>query len=294
MKKEAKGTAPARKKKQSQWKMVVRRLMKNKIAMLGLFILIIIILACLFAPLIAPYSATEMDYANILSTPSKEHWFGCDALGRDIFSRILYGGRYSLALGFAGSMFGSLIGLVFGLIAGYAGGQTDMILMRVIDIISAIPGMLLAIIISTALGSGFFNTVIALSVGSIPGTIRQVRALCLKEREQEYIEACRANNCSHIKIMFKHMLPNIISPMIVGMTMGIGMTIMSASGLSFIGLGIQPPTPEWGAMLSDGRSYVLLYPHLMLFPGLAITLLVLSVNLLGDGLRDALDPRLKD
>lgn len=281
-------------KRQTQFSIVMKRLLKNKVAMGGLAVITIMILVSVLAPFITKYSPTEMDYANILSTPSKEHWFGCDALGRDIFSRVLHGGRYSLALGFAGTLFGSFIGTVFGLVAGYAGGRTDMLLMRFMDIISAIPGMLLAIIISTALGSGFFNTVLALSVGGIPATIRQVRALCLKEREMEYIEASKSVNCSEIKIMFKHMLPNIISPMIVGMTMGIGVTIMSAAGLSFIGLGIQPPTPEWGAMLSDGRANVLIYPHLMLFPGIAITILVLSVNLFGDGLRDALDPKLKD
>lgn len=220
--------------------------------------------------------------------------FGCDALGRDIFSRCVYGARYSLSLGLAATVFGSAIGLFFGVIVGYIGGRTDNLVMRLMDIVSAIPGMLLAVIISTALGSGFFNTILAMSVGTIPGTIRQTRALCLKERQMEYIEASVSVNCPKLKIMFSHMLPNIISPLIVGMTMGIGFTIMGAAGLSFIGLGIQPPTAEWGAMLSDGRSMILLHPHLMLFPGLMIALTVLSFNLFGDGLRDALDPRLKD
>ena len=247
-----------------------------------------------FAPVIAPYSPTYQDFSAIYCKPNGEHWFGCDALGRDIFSRCVYGARYSLSLGLAATVFGSAIGLFFGVIVGYIGGRTDNLVMRLMDIVSAIPGMLLAVIISTALGSGFFNTILAMSVGTIPGTIRQTRALCLKERQMEYIEASVSVNCPKLKIMFSHMLPNIISPLIVGMTMGIGFTIMGAAGLSFIGLGIQPPTAEWGAMLSDGRSMILLHPHLMLFPGLMIALTVLSFNLFGDGLRDALDPRLKD
>ncbi len=281
-------------RKQSQFSMVMGRLMKNRIAVIGLVLLVLIILSAVFAPILSPYSPTEMDYANMLATPSWQHPFGTDALGRDMLSRVLYGGRDSLLLGFSATVFGSVLGTVLGLIIGYAGGRTDMLMMRLVDIIAAIPGMLLAIVISTALGSGFWNTVLAMSVGGIPATIRQVRALCLKEREMEYIEAAKASNCSELKIMFKHLLPNIVSMLIVGVTMGIGVSIMGAAGLSYIGLGIQPPEPEWGAMLADGRSMILLYPHLMLFPGIAIALTVLAVNLFGDGLRDALDPKLKD
>ncbi len=274
--------------------MILERLGQNKLAMIGLIIIALLAFMAIFAPVIAPYSPTYQDFSAIYCKPNGEHWFGCDALGRDIFSRCVYGARYSLSLGLAATVFGSAIGLFFGVIVGYIGGRTDNLVMRLMDIVSAIPGMLLAVIISTALGSGFFNTILAMSVGTIPGTIRQTRALCLKERQMEYIEASVSVNCPKLKIMFSHMLPNIISPLIVGMTMGIGFTIMGAAGLSFIGLGIQPPTAEWGAMLSDGRSMILLHPHLMLFPGLMIALTVLSFNLFGDGLRDALDPRLKD
>ena len=274
--------------------MILERLGQNKLAMIGLIIIALLAFMAIFAPVIAPYSPTYQDFSAIYCKPNGEHWFGCDALGRDIFSRCVYGARYSLSLGLAATVFGSAIGLFFGVIVGYIGGRTDNLVMRLMDIVSAIPGMLLAVIISTALGSGFFNTILAMSVGTIPGTIRQTRALCLKERQMEYIEASVSVNCPKLKIMFSHMLPNIISPLIVGMTMGIGFTIMGAAGLSFIGLGIQPPTAEWGAMLSDGRSMILLHPHLMLFPGLMIALTVLSFNLFGDGLRDALDPKLKN
>lgn len=287
------------KKRRRSWRktrtgMILERLGQNKLAMIGLIIIALLAFMAIFAPVIAPYSPTYQDFSAIYCKPNGEHWFGCDALGRDIFSRCVYGARYSLSLGLAATVFGSAIGLFFGVIVGYIGGRTDNLVMRLMDIVSAIPGMLLAVIISTALGSGFFNTILAMSVGTIPGTIRQTRALCLKERQMEYIEASVSVNCPKLKIMFSHMLPNIISPLIVGMTMGIGFTIMGAAGLSFIGLGIQPPTAEWGAMLSDGRSMILLHPHLMLFPGLMIALTVLSFNLFGDGLRDALDPRLKD
>ena len=166
-----------------------------------------------------------------------------------------------------------------------------MIWMRVMDIWSAIPGQLLAIVISTALGAGFVNTIIAMSNGGIPGSIRSSRAMCLKEREMEYLEAAKSINCSKFKIMYVHMLPNIVAPAIVGTTMSIGTTIMGAAGLSFIGLGIQPPSPEWGAMLSAGRSFILQYPHMLIFPGLALAITVLAINLFGDGLRDAIDPK---
>ena len=274
--------------------MILERLGQNKLAMIGLIIIALLAFMAIFAPVIAPYSPTYQDFSAIYCKPNGEHWFGCDALGRDIFSRCVYGARYSLSLGLAATVFGSAIGLFFGVFVGYIGGRTDNLVMRLMDIVSAIPGMLLAVIISTALGSGVFNTILAMSVGTIPCTIRQTRALCLKERQMEYIEASVSVNCPKLKIMFSHMLPNIFSPLIVGMTMGIGFTIMGAAGLSFIGLGLQPQTAEWGAMLTDGRSMILLHPHLMLFPGLMIALTVLSFNLFGDGLRDALDPRLKD
>lgn len=282
-----------RRKKQSNLSMIWHRLMQDKVAVAGLIVMLLLLFVSIFAPLLAPYDPFAMDLAAMKQGPSAAHWFGTDSMGRDIFSRILYGGRYSLALGFIGSVFTALIGTVFGTIIGYVGGAFDNICMRICDVWQAIPGQLLAIVISTALGPGFVNTILAMSVGGIPMSIRSTRAMCLKEREMEYLEAAQSYNCSKAKIMFKHMLPNIISPTIVGTTMSVGGTIMGAAGLSFIGLGIQPPTPEWGAMLSDARSLALLFPHMMIFPGLLIAVTVLAINLFGDGLRDAMDPKLK-
>ena len=281
----------AAKKKKSGFSQIVKRLRKNKTAMFGLVVIVLLILLAIFAPLIAPYNPTYMDYSAINATPSRAHWFGCDNLGRDILSRILYGARYSLSLGLITALIGCFVGLFFGIWIGYTGGKADMIWMRVMDIWSAIPGQLLAIVISTALGAGFVNTIIAMSIGGIPGSIRSSRAMCLKEREMEYLEAARSINCSKFKIMYLHMRPNIVAPAIVGTTMSIGTTIMEAAGLSFIGLGIQPPSPEWGAMLSAGRSFILQYPHMLIFPGLALAITVLAINLFGDGLRDAIDPK---
>ena len=286
--------APARKKKKSMLVLTVKRIFKNKVSMIGCIVLGLIIIISILAPLIAPYSPTYMDYTSVNCTFSAKHLMGCDNLGRDILSRILYGGRYSLALGFICAIVGAFLGIFFGSLVGFAGGHVDMVVMRICDIASAIPGMLLSILISTALGSGFFNTILAMTIGGIPGSVRASRAMALREREMEYLEAAEANNCSKFKIVFKHMMPNIVSPTIVSTTMMIGNTIMSAAGLSYIGLGIQPPTAEWGAMLSDARSYIMTYPHMMIWPGLAILVTVLATNMIGDGLRDALDPKLKD
>lgn len=283
-----------RKKKESMFKQVLKRLLRNPVSVTGLAILLLIILACVFAPLIAPYDPDFIDVTALYQKPCLEHIMGCDNLGRDIFSRLLYGGRYSLSLGFICALTGMFLGVFFGCIVGYAGGSVDNLVMRICDIWSAIPGMLLAILISTALGSGFINTCLAMTVGGIPGSIRGTRAMALKEREMEYLEAARAMNCSKVKILYKHMMPNIIAPTIVGTTGQIGGTIMQASGLSYIGLGIRPPTPEWGAMCAAARDYILDYPHMIIWPGVAILITVLAFNLFGDGLRDAMDPRLKD
>ncbi|SES20569.1 peptide/nickel transport system permease protein [Butyrivibrio fibrisolvens] len=282
-----------KKKKQSQLGMIMKRLRKNKVAMTGLVILMIMILMAVFAPLIAPYDPTEMDFSSTYATPSLKHLFGCDELGRDILSRLIYGARYSLSLGLISALIGMVLGLFFGTWIGFEGGKVDMFWMRIMDIWSAIPGQLLAIVISTALGAGFVNTIIAMTIGGIPGSIRSSRAMCLKEREMEYLEAAKIINCSKFKIMYVHMLPNIVAPAIVGTTMAVGITIMGAAGLSYIGLGIQPPSPEWGAMLSAGRTYILQYPHMIVFPGIFLAITVLAINLLGDGLRDAIDPKNK-
>lgn len=280
-------------KKQGEIVRILKQLRKNKLAMAGLFIFIVECLLALLSPLIIPYSVTEMDFTAVYTGPSSAHLFGCDDMGRDIFSRILYGGRYSLTIGLVAVAFAVFFGIIIGAVAGYYGGRVDNIIMRLLDVIQAIPGMLLMIVISAVLGNGFFQTIIAMSVGTIPGMARMLRAQMLKERGNEYIEASISINCSQPRIIFNHLLPNCLSPIIVQATMGVAQTITLAAGLSFIGLGIKPPSPEWGAMLSASRAFMRDYPHMVIFPGLAIAITVLSLNLLGDGLRDALDPKLK-
>lgn len=282
-----------RRKKQSNFMMVWHRLLQDKVAVLGMIIIVLLVLTSVVGPFLPGLDPYEMHLTEQFQGPSAAYWFGTDDLGRDIFARIIYGGRYSLALGFIGSVFTALIGTVCGTIIGYLGGAVDNFFMRVCDVWQAIPGQLLAIVISTTLGAGFFNTILAMSIGGIPMSIRSTRAMCLKEREMEYLEAAQSYNCSKAKIMFKHMLPNIISPTIVGTTMSMGGTIMGAAGLSYIGLGIPADIPEWGAMISAARSYSTLYPHMMIFPGMMIAIVVLAINLFGDGLRDAMDPKLK-
>ena len=291
--KETQTTSVKRRKKQSNFALVWHRLLQDKVAVVGMIIIGLLVVISIFGPLLPGLDPNEMHLADQFQGPSAKHWFGTDDLGRDIFARIIYGGRYSLALGFIGSVFTALVGTVCGTIIGYLGGAVDNFFMRVCDVWQAIPGQLLAIVISTTLGAGFFNTILAMSIGGIPMSIRSTRAMCLKEREMEYLEAAQSYNCSKAKIMFKHMLPNIISPTIVGTTMSMGGTIMGAAGLSYIGLGIPADIPEWGAMISAARSYSLLYPHMMIFPGMMIAIVVLAINLFGDGLRDAMDPKLK-
>lgn len=285
--------AARRRKKQSNFSMVWHRLLQDKVAVIGMAIIAVLVLVSVIGPLLPGMDPYTMKLADQFQGPSAQHWFGTDDLGRDIFARIVCGGRYSLALGFIGSVFTALIGTVCGTIIGYLGGAVDNFFMRVCDVWQAIPGQLLAIVISTTLGTGFMNTILAMSIGGIPMSIRSTRAMCLKEREMEYLEAAQSYNCSKTKIMFKHMLPNIISPTIVGTTMSMGGTIMGAAGLSYIGLGIPSDIPEWGAMISAARGYSLLHPHMMIFPGLMIAIVVLAINLFGDGLRDAMDPKLK-
>ena len=283
-----------RRKKESMFKQVLGRLAKNPVAMGGLVVLLLIILASILGPMIAPYDPNYMDYAALYATPSAKHLLGCDSLGRDLLSRILCGGRFSLSLGIISAFIGLILGTFLGCLVGYAGKTVDNIAMRICDIWSAIPGMLLAVLIATALGNGFFNTILAMTVGSIPGSIRNTRALVLKEREMEYLEAAKAMNCNLFEVIFQHMLPNIISFKIIGTCGNIGATIMQASGLSYIGLGVPTNIPEWGAMCASARGSFLDHPHTILIPGAVIFLTVLSFNLFGDGLRDAMDPKLKD
>lgn len=282
-------------KKSSLFGDFCRRLVKSWSAKLGLILLLFIIAACLIGPLLSSYTIIESDLTLAYAKPSAEHILGCDSLGRDMLVRLMYGGRYSLLLGLVSAVVSALIGTAIGLFAGYAGGATETLIMRFMDVWSALPGMLLCILISAAIGSAsFLATVVALTVGSIPGVVRMTRGQVLSEMGREYIEAAESINCSKASIMFRHLMPNVIQPTIVITTMSIGGTIGMAASLSYIGLGIQPPTPEWGAMLSAGKEYVTTYPHLIAAPGIAIALTVLAINLLGDGLRDALDPKLRN
>ena len=282
-----------KRKKQSQFLEVLKRLARKPSAMIGLCIFLIVILVCVLAPVFAPYDPNFMDYTAINALPSSAHLCGCDNLGRDILSRLIYGGRYSLSLGFSCALIGMAFGLIFGTLVGYSGGAVDNVAMRICDIWMAIPGMLLCIILSAVLGNGIPQTIVAMTIGGIPGSIRGTRAMALKEREMEYLEAAEAMNVPKWKIVYKHMVPNIVSPSIVGTTMMIGNSIMGAAGLTFVGLGVGLTTPEWGAILSNSRSFFSQYPHEILFPGLVLFITVLAINMIGDGLRDALDPKLK-
>lgn len=282
-----------KRKKESMWVQVFKRLLKNPSATFGLTVLAILILLSILAPYITRYTYEEMDLLALNAGPSLKHLCGTDSLGRDCLSRLLYGGRFSLGLGIISALSSTVVAIIFGSIAGYFGGAVDNFIMRICDIMQSIPGMLLSIIISATLGVGFVNTIIALTVGGIAGGIRLLRGQILGIRKEEYLEAATTVNCSAARIMFRHILPNALSSTIVGVTMGMGNTIMVAASLSYIGLGVQPPDPEWGAMLSSGRDVFRKYPHIMLFPGLFIFITVLCFNLFGDGLRDAMDPKLK-
>lgn len=281
------------KKGKSTFALAMRRLSRDWAARLGLFIIVVLVLLAIFAPYIAKYPYDQVDIVNAYQTPSLEHFFGTDDLGRDIFSRMLYGGRYSLSIGICSVAISAVCGIILGAIAGFFGGVADDIIMRLLDILHAFPNILLAIVISAALGTGYDKCIIALGLSGIPTYARVTRANILNVRGMEYIEAATSINCSNARIIARHVLPNALSPLIVQVTMGLGQTVLSAATLSFVGLGVQPPTPEWGAMLSAARSFIRDYPHMVIFPGLYIMLAVLSFNLLGDALRDALDPKLK-
>jgi ABC-type dipeptide/oligopeptide/nickel transport system permease subunit len=269
------------------------RIVKGTAAKVGVVIFLVIIIACAGADLFAPYGYNDMDLDNMFANPSAAHIFGADGLGRDLFTRILYGGRYSLSLGLSASLLGGAVGTIIGAVAGYFGKKLETVIMRIMDLWASIPGMLLCILISATLGSGFLNTALALAIGNVPASVRLIRGQILSECTKEYLEAAESINCSKLSIIFRHLLPNVISPMIVHLTMNIGGTIIMASALSYIGLGVQPPTPEWGALLSDARIHILNHPNLIMFPGLVIAFTVLAINLIGDGLRGALDPKLR-
>lgn len=282
------------KKSRSQFWTVIRALSKNKMALLGLVILLLLLFAGIFANVIAPYNFAKQDLAHAFEQPSTRHILGTDEFGRDIFSRIVYGARMSLLIGFVSVGIAVVIGGSLGAAAGYYGRKVDNVIMRIMDVLLAIPQILLAIAIVAALGTGLMNLMIAVGISSVPTYARIVRASVLTIREEEYIEAAKASGTGNTKIIVKHILPNCMAPVIVQVTLGIAGAILTAAGMSFIGLGIQPPNPEWGNMLSSGRDYIRDCAYMTIFPGLAIVITVLSLNLLGDGLRDALDPKLRN
>jgi len=276
------------------YKNIFKRLLKNKAAVLGLIIIVILVSAAIFAEQIAPYGYDDQQLRMRFLPPSGEHFFGTDDYGRDIFSRIIYGSRTSLMVGLVSVSISSVIGTFLGAVAGFYGRWVDNIIMRGVDIMLAIPNILLAISIAATLGPGITNVMIAVGISSIPGYARLVRASILSIKEQEYIEAARSIGASDFRLITRHILPNAMAPIIVQATMSIAIAILSAAALSFIGLGVSPPTPEWGSMLSGGRAFIRDYWWVVTFPGLAIMMTVFAFNLFGDGLRDALDPRLKD
>ena len=285
--------AKTRKKKESQFSLVIKRLSKNKLAMAGLVIILILFIVAIFSPWIMPYAYDEMNMLERFAGPSLKHLCGADEMGRDIFSRLLYGARASLSLGFLATIISTVIGMFIGSIVGYFGGIVDTVIMRLVDILQAIPGILLAVAISACLGSGFVNTIIALSIGGIPMTVRLLRGSIMGVRKMEYLEAAQTINCSVPRLIMKHILPNSISPIIVSVTMGIGNTILMAASLSYIGLGVRPPETSWGALASAGQQQLMFYPHELFFPCLMIVLTMLTFHLIGDGLSDALDPKLR-
>ena len=280
-------------KGQSNFRLVMKRLMKNPNAVAGMVILAVILAVGLFTEVIAPYGYAEINMADRLQGPSLRHFFGTDEMGRDLFSRIIYGTRSTLMISFGTVAFGTGMGIILGSAAGYFGGRADNIIMRFLDVISAIPGILLAICISAVLGNGMVPTIAALGVGGVAGAARILRASMISIREQEYVEAAVSINAGNLRIIAKHVFPNAMSPLIISASMSLANAIIVASSLSFIGLGIQPPNPEWGALLAAGRNMIRDYPHLVMFPGVMIMITVLAMNLFGDALRDALDPKLK-
>lgn len=283
-------------KKESQIKSIWKRYKKSKLAVTGLIMLILLILIAIVAPLVLDYQqdVIKQTMPDRLQAPSREHLFGTDHFGRDVFNRVLYGTRISLFIGLAAVIGGSVVGIILGLIAGYYGGKIESVLMRLMDILLAIPSILLAITIVAALGKGLLNLLLAMSIAYIPVFSRIVRSSALSIKHQEFIEAAVACGTKDSRIMFRHILPNAMGPIIVQMTLGVARAIINISSLSFIGLGVQAPMPEWGSMLAEGKSYMVSHPYLVILPGIAIVISVMALNLIGDGLRDALDPKLKN
>lgn len=281
-------------KKINQMKEIWRRFRKSKTAMLGLCLLIFVLSIAIFADVITPYENAISQSADRLDSPSAAHIFGTDELGRDLFARIVHGSRYSLLIGVSTSVLALVIGGLLGAIAAYYGGWVDNIIMRLTDVVMTVPPILLSLAVVAALGGSLRNLLIAITISCVPSMLRLVRSVVLGVVDEDYIEAARSYGASDMRIILKYVIPNALGPIIVTTTMNVANMILSAAGLSFLSLGVQPPAPEWGALLSDAKTYMFTAPHLLYIPGIFIVIAALSFNLAGDGLRDALDQKLKD
>ena len=279
----------------SVWGMVWFRFRKNKLAMAGLFLLLLMMLAILAAPLYVPYEqVVKQNIVDKFTPPCAEYWFGTDQFGRDLFARIVYGGRISLFMGLAVVAISFVAGCALGGAAGYFGGKVDSVIMRIVDMFMAIPAMLLSMAVVAALGTGVDKLLVALSISQIPRYTRVVRSSIMTLRNQEFVEAAKCCGTSSARIILKHILPNGMGPVIVSATLTLGQVILSIASLGFLGIGVSSPTPEWGTILSENKVHIRYYPYLGLIPGICIALAVMAVNFIGDGLRDALDPRTKN
>lgn len=269
----------------------LKRFRRNGLAVFGAVVLILFILLALLAPWVTQFSPRTVTYTAITNAPSWTHWFGTDDLGRDVFSRVVYGARVSLGIGFFSILIASLIGTAVGIVSGYLGGWVDEIIMRIVDAMLALPFLVLAIVVSAVLGASLQNTILAISIVSLPGFARIARGEAIAVKEREYIQAATALGSKTQRIVLQHVLPNISGPLIVQATLATAQAILTESSLSFLGLGVQPPTPAWGSMLNTAKGYLGIAPWMAIFPGIAIFLVVLALSLLGDGLREALNPR---
>ena len=277
----------------SRTKQFIKKFMKRKTAVAAFIIIVLLLILAIVGPYLAPYDPGDFDYNNILSAPSAEHWFGTDQFGQDIFSRILAGAPLSLGVALSSVIVGSVLGMILGLLAGYYGGWIETLVMRGSDVLFSFPDILLAIAIVAILGPGLINVFIAVAVFTVPSFARMMRSATLQVKSSLYVEVAHSLGCKDSRILFKHIFPGTIQSMIVNFSMRIGSAIMAASGLSFLGFGANVTDPEWGAMLSQSRSYLSTAPHMLYFPALVIFITVLAFNLFGDGLRDTLDPKLK-
>ncbi|MCP4752402.1 MAG: ABC transporter permease [Proteobacteria bacterium] len=272
---------------------ITRAVFKHKLSRAGIIIIITFCLMAIFSPFLAPYDPSEQDLYNVLSGPTKAHLLGTDNVGRDLLSRIIYGSRITMGVALFASMGSTVIGVTLGLIAGFKGGWVDTVIMRIVDIVMVLPGLLIVLVLAAALGPGFTNIVIAITLIGWTGFARTIRGQVLQVRELPFVEASRAAGATNTRLMFKHLLPNAMAPIIVMISLSMGFAISIEAGAAFLGLGVQPPTPSWGQALRVGYSYLEMIPLYSIAPGIMITLAILAFNFLGDGLRDALDPRLR-